>query len=603
MRHGEKMKTWSISTTVRNPERIPDFTAAVVAIAGKEWNKETQVSFMYELIRRRLYKPTNMTDAQSQLFDDVEREMTTLQAKEIFNSQNYEDPPMRGRTAISPIRDMGLVQLKPLVGLTNLGQSLIDREISLQDALLNYNLKWEVPTPEHKKFRRQDGYFIKPFIGTLALISKVNERWREEVDDEVGLSREEFNIYAPTLIDASFIDEFARRVVDGRIAAKEAIGAAAKLEAQNRALRQHLNNLPHGERSFTDIDLNNLRDYGDNAIRYFRNTGFIEFRGAGRYVDVASTARAQVKLLVDQELYKPVGYESIEDYLDAVGDVKSFTPPWATKEKMAAVKQYLNKLLEDEGEEISSSIVAPEIKANLIRGEDAEIIELKEALLLSRLTKLKKASRSPEFINEILAEYENLPKKNYDGYLPKPVALEYITFKSFLSLNDALEVKPNYPLGDDGEPISTAPGGGTDLFCDYEGFVLSVEVSMSTGRNQWVMEGQPVQRHLREIEEKTTKPAFSLFLAPKLHDDTVNTFWIANVFGYQGKQQRIVPLDFEAWKTFLVQVRPRIQSGALKNEEILNLFEKALPTAGETDSVAWVQRIHSASFLSQVAAA
>jgi hypothetical protein len=597
------MKTWSISTTVRNPERIPDFTAAVVAIAGKEWNKETQVSFMYELIRRRLYKPTNMTDAQSQLFDDVEREMTTLQAKEIFNSQNYEDPPMRGRTAISPIRDMGLVQLKPLVGLTNLGQSLIDREISLQDALLNYNLKWEVPTPEHKKFRRQDGYFIKPFIGTLALISKVNERWREEVDDEVGLSREEFNIYAPTLIDASFIDEFARRVVDGRIAAKEAIGAAAKLEAQNRALRQHLNNLPHGERSFTDIDLNNLRDYGDNAIRYFRNTGFIEFRGAGRYVDVASTARAQVKLLVDQELYKPVGYESIEDYLDAVGDVKSFTPPWATKEKMAAVKQYLNKLLEDEGEEISSSIVAPEIKANLIRGEDAEIIELKEALLLSRLTKLKKASRSPEFINEILAEYENLPKKNYDGYLPKPVALEYITFKSFLSLNDALEVKPNYPLGDDGEPISTAPGGGTDLFCDYEGFVLSVEVSMSTGRNQWVMEGQPVQRHLREIEEKTTKPAFSLFLAPKLHDDTVNTFWIANVFGYQGKQQRIVPLDFEAWKTFLVQVRPRIQSGALKNEEILNLFEKALPTAGETDSVAWVQRIHSASFLSQVAAA
>jgi hypothetical protein len=597
------MKTWSISTTVRNPERIPDFTAAVVAIAGKEWNKETQVSFMYELIRRRLYKPTNMTDAQSQLFDDVEREMTTLQAKEIFNSQNYEDPPMRGRTAISPIRDMGLVQLKPLVGLTNLGQSLIDREISLQDALLNYNLKWEVPTPEHKKFRRQDGYFIKPFIGTLALISKVNERWREEVDDEVGLSREEFNIYAPTLIDASFIDEFARRVVDGRIAAKEAIGAAAKLEAQNRALRQHLNNLPHGERSFTDIDLNNLRDYGDNAIRYFRNTGFIEFRGAGRYVDVASTARAQVKLLVDQELYKPVGYESIEDYLDAVGDVKSFTPPWATKEKMAAVKQYLNKLLEDEGEEISSSIVAPEIKANLIRGEDAEVIELKEALLLSRLTKLKKASRSPEFINEILAEYENLPKKNYDGYLPKPVALEYITFKSFLSLNDALEVKPNYPLGDDGEPISTAPGGGTDLFCDYEGFVLSVEVSMSTGRNQWVMEGQPVQRHLREIEEKTTKPAFSLFLAPKLHDDTVNTFWIANVFGYQGKQQRIVPLDFEAWKTFLVQVRPRIESGALKNEEILNLFEKALPTAGETDSVAWVQRIHSASFLSQVAAA
>ena len=597
------MKTWSISTTVRNPERIPDFTAAVEAIAGSEWNTETQVSFMYELIRRRLYKPTNMTDAQSELFEDVERDMTTAQAADIFATQLYEDPPMRGRTAIAPIRDMGLVQLKPHVRLTKLGQSLVDGEISLQDTLLNYNLKWEVPTPEHKKFKMADGYSIKPFIGTLALISRVNELWKEKVGSEVGLSREEFNLFAPTLIDSSYIDEFARRVVAGRLASREAVGAAAKLAAQNRALREHLNNLPHGDGGFSDIDVNNLRDYGDNAIRYFRNTGFIEFRGAGRYVDVASTARVQVKLLVDQELYKPIGYESLEQYLYTVGDVHSFTPPWATEEKKAAVKQYLKKLLEDEGEEIVSSISAPEVTANPIRGEDAEIIELKEALLLSRLTKLKKASRSPEFISEIISEYENLPKKNYDGYLPKPVALEYITFKSFLALNDALEVRPNYPVGDDGEPISTAPGGGTDLFCDYHGFVLSVEVSMSTGRNQWVMEGQPVQRHLREIEEKTAKPAFSLFLAPKLHDDTVNTFWVANVFGYQGKQQRIVPFDFEAWTKFLNHVRPRIESGALKNEEILKLLEAAIPTADETDSIAWLSRIHSSSFLSQVAAA
>ena len=101
------MKTWSISTTVRNPERIPDFTEAIEAIVGRDWNKDTQVSLMHELIRRRLYKPTNMTDKQSELFEDVEREMTTLEAKDIFDTQKYEDPPMRGRTAIAPIRDMG----------------------------------------------------------------------------------------------------------------------------------------------------------------------------------------------------------------------------------------------------------------------------------------------------------------------------------------------------------------------------------------------------------------------------------------------------------------------------------------------------------------
>ena len=596
------MKTWSISTTVRNPERIPDFIQAVGAIAGSQWDKQTQMALMHELIRLRLYKPTNMTAVQSELFEDSDQEMSTNQAAQIFDSQNYEDPPMRGRTAIAPIRDMGLVRLKPEVGLTDLGKSLVSGAISLQDALLNYNLKWEVPTPEHRKFKAEEGYFIKPFIGSLALISCVNELWRESSGKEVGLSLDEFNVFAPTLIDCEFIDEFAHRIIDGRLATKEAVGAAAKHEAQRRTFSRHLNKLPHGDGKFSETDLNNLRDYGDNAVRYFRNTGFIEFRGAGRYVDIAASARAQVDLLVDQKLYKPIGYDSSDDYLEAMGDVHSFSPPWASEEEIASVKRSLVKLLKDEGEEVEPSIAAPKTTANSIRGEDSEIINLKEALLLSRLTKLKKTSRTADFVSGLLLEYENLPKKNYKGHLPKPVALEYTAYKSFLSLNDALVVKPNYPLGDDGEPISTAPGGGTDLYCEYETFVLSVEVTMSQGRSQWMMEGQPVQRHLRDIEDSTQKPAFSLFLAPKLHEDTVNTFWVANMFGYQGTQQRIVPLNFDAWREYLTHVRPRIESGDLKSEEILRLLGNALPKTDE-DSVEWLSRIHSPLFLSEIAEA
>jgi hypothetical protein len=107
------VKVWSISTTVRNPERIPEFASAIQPFIGMTWDKQRQVEFMYELIRRRLYKPTKLTDAQADLVNDVEREMTTTEAKEIFEAQNYEDPPMRGRTAISPVRDVGLVRLQP----------------------------------------------------------------------------------------------------------------------------------------------------------------------------------------------------------------------------------------------------------------------------------------------------------------------------------------------------------------------------------------------------------------------------------------------------------------------------------------------------------
>jgi hypothetical protein len=598
------VKTWSISTTVRNPERIPDFTEAVEAIAGRTWDKDTQVEFMYELIRRRLYRPMNLTDEQIDMVDDVERVMTTAEAQEIFESQHYEDPPMRGRTAMAPIRDMGLVDLKPSVRWTDLGKSLVEQKITLQDALLNYNLKWEVPTPNHKTFTAADGFLIKPFVGTLALIKKVNELWQVAVRDEVGLSRDEFNIYAPTLIDYQYIGEFAERIVKGRLAAKNAIGAAGKLEAWNKSVDFHLNNLPHGDRGFTDKELNNLRDYGDNAIRYFRNTGFIEFRGAGRYVDISKTSKAQADLLIEQELYKPIGFSDAEEYLQTIGDVTSFIPPWASESRMLEVKEYLRGLLAEEGKDISTAISTAPVVANPIRGEDEEIIKLKDTLLRTRLSKLKAKSREPQFISELIGEYQNLMKKNYDGYLPKPVALEFNTFKAFLSLNDALEVKPNYPVGDDGEPISTAPGGGTDLICEYEQFLLSVEVTMSTGRSQWVMEGQPVQRHLRDLEDTTNKPAYSLFLAPKLHADTVDTFWIANVHGYQGKAQRIIPLEFESWQIFLEAVKPRIESGELKHAEILKLFEKALPKGVEmVNSITWKQRINSEEFLTSVAAA
>jgi hypothetical protein len=598
------MKAWSISTTVRNPDRIPDFTAAIEAIAGEVWTKETQVALMHELIRRRLYKPNNLSEVQKTIFEDSEYEMSTSEAKEIFDSQDYKDPPMRGRTAIAPVRDMGLVRLKPVVALTHLGQALVKGDITLQDALLNYSLKWEVPTPEHTTFKAEEGYRIKPFAGTLALITKVNELWAAAGKDPVGLSRDEFNFYGPTLIDYKYIDEFAQRIISSRTAIRGAEGAAAKEKAKVSSIQSHLSNLPHNTEPVSDTDKNNLGDYGDNAIRYFRNTGFIEFRGMGRFVDIATASKAQVQLLVDQELYKPISYSTADEYLDAMGDVESFTPPWATSEKKEEIKKYLVELLAKEGGEVATSITAPAARVSPIRGEDAEIVELKDALLRSRLSKLKTASRTSTFIDSFIDEYSNLPKKNYDGYLPKPVALEFNTFKAFLSLNDALKVKPNYPLGDDGEPISTAPGGGTDLFCEYDRFVLSVEVSMSTGRSQWMMEGQPVQRHLRDIEEATEKPAFSLFLAPKLHEDTVNTFWVANVVGYQGKQQQIIPLEFEFWSQYLVKVRSRIESGELKHVEIMKFLQSALPVDGElSDSVAWYRRINSSSFLEKLAAA
>lgn len=595
------MKYWSISTTVRNPDRIPEFLKAAEPILGQLWTDETMIRYICELIRRRLYTPLNMTDEQLALFEDFDTDISLKEAKDIFDSKNYVDPPMRGRTAIAPLRDLGLIVLSPEVKLTKLGEDLNSEKVSLQEVLINYNLKWEVPTPEHPSYRSGEGWNIRPFVGTLALIERVNEKWVELGFDSVGISREEFNNYVPTLIDYQNIELFAQRVVDARLSRTKAVGAAAKQAAMNSAIRAHLSSLPHGDGIVTEKDLSNLSDYGDNLIRYFRKTGFIEFRGEGRYVDVSQTSRIQVALLIDNKFFAPVGFSTLESYRRSISDVGSFTPPWASPSKLGEVKDYLRGVLKSEDSGYVVSQPEADGSLNAIRGEDEEIRRLKVAIREVKLAKLKSQSRTIDFISEFISEYSELLKRDYSGYLPKPVALEFNAYKTFLAINDAVRLNPNYPIGDDGEPLSTAPGGGTDLHCVYEDFELSVEVTMSTGRNQWVMEGQPVQRHLRDLENETEKEVFGLFLAPRLYPDTINTFWVSNVVSYEGRKQKIIPFDFETWTKLLEQIKIRLASGSISRSWLRNLLEKAIPNQNEqSNSTLWLARIKSPAFIESV---
>jgi hypothetical protein len=37
-------------------------------------------------------------------------------------------------------------------------------------------------------------------------------------------------------------------------------------------------------------------------------------------------------------------------------------------------------------------------------------------------------------------------------------------------------------------------------------------------------------RHLRDFEEKTKKESYCLFIAPQIHQDTLETYWISVKF-------------------------------------------------------------------------
>jgi len=45
---------WSISTTVRNPERLRNFLKVLKKIEGEIWNNETQCKYQILLIQRKV---------------------------------------------------------------------------------------------------------------------------------------------------------------------------------------------------------------------------------------------------------------------------------------------------------------------------------------------------------------------------------------------------------------------------------------------------------------------------------------------------------------------------------------------------------------------
>ena len=86
--------------------------------------------------------------------------------------------------------------------------------------------------------------------------------------------------------------------------------------------------------------------------------------------------------------------------------------------------------------------------------------------------------------------------KNRRGKGRLSIELERLVSKGLIILNDAKEIKPNYPLGDDGMPSPRSSGKG-DIECFYKNFSSICEVTMLTDGKQWIHEAQPVMRHLR----------------------------------------------------------------------------------------------------------
>ena len=122
-------KPWSITTTLRNPERLRNFLVVLQEIENFEWNLENQKKYQILLIKNRVYGYgsrqfyNGLSEDQISLIDDQSKEISFEEAEAIFNAKNYEDPSMRGRQSLNPLKKFGFVSIKGgKIFITDLGR-------------------------------------------------------------------------------------------------------------------------------------------------------------------------------------------------------------------------------------------------------------------------------------------------------------------------------------------------------------------------------------------------------------------------------------------------------------------------------------------------
>lgn len=590
------VKPWSISTTVRNPERIRDFLKILKKIEGEEWNKTNQRKFQILLIQYKIYGYgsqqfyNNLTSKQLKLMSNDEQ-IKFNEAEEILNSKNYTGGgDMRGRQSFNPLEKMGLAFLdeENKIRISAVGNIFLKENFDLGEVFFKSFIKWQLPNPDSEDFKEEEGYNTKPFITTLHLINILNKKWKEKGYDPVGISRKEFLLFVPTLINFKDTEKYVDKIIDLRLRIKK--------EKNKKELYARFSYNLVKEFLKTDDDklikktLNNLKEYTDNIIRYFRLTRYIQIRGNGYYIDLELRRILEIDLLLKVDSGKPREFENRKEYLEYLSDIDLPSLPWENAESLRIIVERINK-----------EILALENKVGkiLFKKKDYKKLNLEE--LKQYIEELREYRRRlQEEIEHLqsqdvsaIEEYINILTKELFKMEDRPLVLEKYVALGLNALNDAIRIKPNYPVGDDNEPTNTAPADTPDIECFYENHNSVYEVTLLRDKTQWFNEGQPVMRHLRDFEEKNQKKeTFCIFIAPSLHIDTIETFWMSVNYGYKGKKQKIIPLTLKQFVE-LLQTLLTLKKSKEKftKENLTDLYNNLLTLDKINNSEEWIDKI------------
>ncbi len=503
-----KQNALFFTTSPRTPSKmIPEIKLLSENLSGQNWNRETQNKFMDLL-------------AQSDFFEGR-------------GSSNNRDFSARDRINRAP-KALGFVNLSPRIELTDAGRVLVYGNRP-QEVFLRQLLKFQLPSPYHIENRNVRGtFFIKPYLEIIRLIRDLD-----------GLSFDELKIFGLMLTDYRQYDTIKNAILNFRTERENNRGQYKKFVDQkwteallqtysddiNSGRTRTRENSDESIKRFLITKKGNTRDYADACFRYLRYTELVSISHKNRSIAFYPDKLKEVDYILENIDRNPVFINDVDSYKSYLFDAVN---PKLYVDDINNVVDHIMRISSYTQRQLLGKTI-DELKDM----RDAIISDRKDAVVRAQITEIKSYALYSEIIdtfNEIIS----------DGYYDAPLMLEYNTWRAMTML-DGGNIKGNFKFDDAGQPLSTASGNMPDIECDYNDFVLSVEVTMQQGQRQYESEGEPVARHYGQMKRRTGKDSYCLFIAPIINKACLAHFFALNKIGisYYGGKTKIIPLDLD----------------------------------------------------------
>lgn len=506
-----KSKVIFVTTSPRTPAKmIPEVELLSTHFSGQKWNTDTQQAFM-ELLKEENF----------------------------FNGEGAKDPAFSARDRINRApKSLGFVSLSPTIQLTPAGKELVTAKRK-EEIFLRQLLKFQVPSPFHKPTDEAAGFWSKPYLELFRLIRHFG-----------SLKFDELRLFGLQLTNYRNYDNIVAKIDQFRIEKAKKKGKYKKFfkEYLHSELRKiYTDRIQSGKTktretrdasiaNFLKTQASNLRDYADACFRYLRATGMVNISHIGKSISIPHEKLEEVDYFLKNTDRDPCFVDNERLYIKYLGNNE--LPILLTDNRDLLVNKIQTEFPTIQLDEAVSTKELKDILADALESR-------KEKSITDQVTAIK----DYRLFEEINTTFDQiLDNSLYDA----PLMLEWNTWRAMTMLNGG-NITANLKFDDFGKPMSTAQGNMADIVCDYGSFGLAVEVTMQSGQRQYETEGEPVTRHLAKIKKEIDKPAYCLFIAPRINDACIAHFYALHKMSisYYGGKSTIVPLPLSVFVKML----------------------------------------------------